>query len=182
MDDRKKRLVGHGPALGHPEDPVVLVGPEQLVAPHIQAPASDPADGLRPVQVRLAFPQRLLRILQLGDIHPVNAKALRFGDEVQRLIVPFTADRHLPFKPVLTTFAQDLSHRAPVTQPGVVLPALRKIREPLGRGGVAKPYMPIPNRFDDRIGVEPGEGSEVRHLVFGLFAVGHVGSDAGEAV
>ena len=58
VDRVEKGGIGQRRSLRNPENPMGFVRPTQFVAPHVQAPAPGPSDGLSPVQIMSALLQR----------------------------------------------------------------------------------------------------------------------------
>ena len=65
-------------------------------------------------QQALFAAERVFALLAPGDFQSVNAKASRFREKNQRLMVPLVADRHLPFGRILTALENGSAYGAPV--------------------------------------------------------------------
>jgi len=76
MDGAQEGLVRERRALGDPKDPPVLVGPEQLVALDVQAPAPHVGHGLGVAQVFLALAQGRRALLDVRFQHLVGPAEL----------------------------------------------------------------------------------------------------------
>ena len=168
VNGSQERLIGQRRPLGQAEDPMILVGPREDIAAHVQTPAADLPHGLGSVQIRLALAERRERLLGLlaggdGVVHQVERSAARLtqrrlglfsvGDVLHDTTHPARAPTGIPavasggpYPADLTIHTPDAALEAPVAAGGRRRAKLRIHRRAVLREHVFQEHLVGPLR------------------------------------